>query len=106
MYVKIQNVSIHVQNEIRVHLLLTARLLIMNQNAHAQMDSLAPHLQTAGHVSNIYIIFLGTDMVKVLTFVDGGRQMTKKLKISLTFSLDRDCNSRPVVCRLAERLRT
>ena len=69
MHVKIQNVSIHVQNETHVHLLLTARLLIMNQNAHAQMDLLDLHLQTAGHVSNIYIVFLGTDMVKVLTFV-------------------------------------
>ena len=69
MLVKIQNVSIHVQNEIRVHLLLTAKLSIMNQNAHAQMDSLAPHLQTAGHVSNIFFVFLGTDMVKALIFV-------------------------------------
>ena len=69
MHVKIQNVSIHVQNEIRVHLLLTARLSIMNQNAHAQMDLSDLHLQTAGHVSNIYLVFLGTDMVKVLTFV-------------------------------------
>ena len=69
MHVKIQNVSILVQNEIHAHLLLTARLLIMNQNAHAQMDSLAPHLQTAGHVSSIFFVFLGTNMVKGLIFV-------------------------------------
>ena len=80
MHVKIQNVLIHVQNETHVLLLLTARLLIMNQNAHAQMDSLAPHLQTVGHVSNIFFVFLGTDMVKVLIFV------TKQSEISIGHS--------------------